>query len=161
MNPARLKRLEVLFAPPPDDAERTRPALPCFESREAFLDWLSQRLPDYLEAAITGDADFARTLDAFDGRLSQAAGFHEAFSRYWRHQYENFGRAGTMYLFPPLDPNTECEQARRKVVQMIREQLQKSPDNVDILIAEVLADDAMLRELNRRHDSIRLARCHQ
>jgi hypothetical protein len=158
----RLDRIAKQFEAMQADETLQDVEVPDFKSQDDFLDFLAEHLPDYLEEHITGDAEFARTLEGFDGRLSKSPGFKEAFGRSWRNQYQRFGKGGTMYLFPPLDPNTEYEQVRRQVVQMIREQLQKSPDdNVDILIEEVLADDAMLCELNRRHDSVRLARRHQ
>jgi hypothetical protein len=88
--------------------------------------------------------------EEFDGRLSKALGFKEAFHVH-REQYQNSGAGGCLWLFPPGLPGTEYETARRKVVALLQRQLLRTGDWLDARVAELLCDDALIELNGRRH----------
>jgi hypothetical protein len=137
-------------------ASEAPPEPQAFENEGAALDFLAERLPDWLEENITGGTEFARRLDAYDGRLSKAPGFLDAFRTYAHHQYQGFAvNGGELWLFVPGDPATRYEESRREIVRMLREQLLGTGDELDALIAEVLCDET-LADLGRRWGRVRL-----
>jgi hypothetical protein len=144
------EQVEEMPPPPPPDVPR-------FQSRDDFLDFLAEHLPDWLQEQVTGEREgFARRLDAYDGRLSKAPCFMEAFRLYAYQQYEGYAfNLGNLWLFIPGDSATRYEQARRDVVRMMREQLLATGDGLDEMIASVLCDES-LAELGRRWPRVRL-----
>jgi hypothetical protein len=140
----RLRQQAKDMLPPP----RAASAVENLEPNQ-WLDWLAENFPIYLQQEITGSSEFAHTLEGFDGRLSRAPGFMEAFREYWHLQYQGFPYADNLFLFVPGHHDTEREQARQKVVLMLREQLLATGDAIDAKLAELLCDEA-LTELNCR-----------
>jgi hypothetical protein len=103
-------------------------------------EWWAEHLPRLLRWWWTGELEFARTLEGFDGKFVREPGAGEKIGKYLNLMYLNLGDP---YAFVPgADPR--YEEARRDVVAVMRRVLEAEGDGLVALL-----EDKVLRELDQ------------
>jgi hypothetical protein len=108
-------------------------------TNDEWVGWLAERLPRLLGWWWTGDLDFARTLEGFDGLFVREPGAREKFGTYWRLLYLN---PGDLYGFLP-GPDARYEETRRDVMAVMRRALEAEGSGLVPLL-----EDEALRQLH-------------